>query len=284
MVERNKELLFKLVVVIIGGFLNAFAMNCFLIPANVYSSGFAGLAQLLSNIITDYTPFTATTGILLALLNIPVIILAWKKVGRSFTYFSFFSVGIMTLFLEILPVKPIFSDDILLNAVFGGLIAAIGIGMTLKFGGSTGGLDIIALVLSKSKGKPVGTYFFLFNAIIIITAGQLYGMEKALYTLINLYVTTRVIDSVHTSHVKLTAMIVTTKGEELRKEIHAKLVRGITQMNATGAFTKQDKDILMIVLSRYELYDLERIIKRVDPKAFTNVVQTVDVLGEFRKI
>lgn len=282
--ERNKDLIIKLIVVIIGAFLNAFAMNCFLIPANIYSSGFAGLAQLLANIITDFTPFTATTGILLAILNIPVIILAWKKVGRYFTYFSFLSVGIMTFFLEVLPVKPIFSDDILLNAVFGGLIAAVGIGMTLKFGGSTGGLDIIALVLSRSKGKPVGTYFLLFNAIIVITAGQLYGMEKALYTLINLYVTTRVIDSVHTSHVKLTAMIITTKGEELSKQIHSKLVRGITQMNARGAFTNQDKDVLMIVLSRYELYDLERIIKKVDPKAFTNVVQTVDVLGEFRKM
>jgi len=259
-------------------------MNCFLIPANIYSSGFAGLAQLFANIITDFTPFTATTGILLAILNIPVIILAWKKVGRSFTYFSFLSVGIMTFFLEVLPVDPIFSDDILLNAVFGGLIAAVGIGMTLKFGGSTGGLDIIALVLSRSKGKPVGTYFLLFNAIIVITAGQLYGMEKALYTLINLYVTTRVIDSVHTSHVKLTAMIITTKGEELSKQIHSKLVRGITKMDARGAFTNQDKDVLMIVLSRYELYDLERIIKKVDPKAFTNVVQTVDVLGEFRKM
>lgn len=282
--ERNKDLIIKLIVVIIGAFLNAFAMNCFLIPANIYSSGFAGLAQLLANIITDFTPFTATTGILLAILNIPVIILAWKKIGRYFTYFSFLSVGIMTFFLEVLPVKPIFSDDILLNAVFGGLIAAVGIGMTLKFGGSTGGLDIIALVLSRSKGKPVGTYFLLFNAIIVITAGQLYGMEKALYTLINLYVTTRVIDSVHTSHVKLTAMIITTKGEELSKQIHSELVRGITQMNARGAFTNQDKDVLMIVLSRYELYDLERIIKKVDPKAFTNVVQTVDVLGEFRKM
>ncbi|MEH6936534.1 YitT family protein [Bacillus sp. JJ664] len=282
--ERNKDLIIKLVVVVIGAFLNAFAMNCFLIPANIYSSGFAGLAQLFANIITDFTPFTATTGILLAILNIPVIILAWKKVGRSFTYFSFLSVGIMTFFLEVLPVDPIFSDDILLNAVFGGLIAAVGIGMTLKFGGSTGGLDIIALVLSRSKGKPVGTYFLLFNAIIVITAGQLYGMEKALYTLINLYVTTRVIDSVHTSHVKLTAMIITTKGEELSKQIHSKLIRGITKMDARGAFTNQDKDVLMIVLSRYELYDLERIIKKVDPKAFTNVVQTVDVLGEFRKM
>ena len=281
--ERNKDLLIKTFVVIVGAFLNAFAMNCFLIPVHVYSSGFAGLAQLLSNIISDFTPFTVTTGYLLALLNIPVIILAWRSLGRSFTIFSVLSVAVMTFFLEIIPVEPLFSHDILLNSVFGGLIAAIGIGFTFKYGGSTGGLDIIALVLSKLKGKSVGNYFFLFNAIIILTAGYLYGMEKALYTLVNLYVVTKVIDTIHTSHVKVTAMIITTKGEELSKEIHSKLVRGITKMDAKGAFTNQEKDILMIVLTRYELYDLEHIIRQVDPKAFTNVVETVDVLGEFRK-
>jgi len=109
-------------------------------------------------------------------------------------------------------------------------------------------------------------------------------MEKALYTLINLYVTSRFIDAIHTSHIKVTAFIVTTKGDQLRKEIHSKLVRGITAINAKGAFTNQDKQILMMVLSRYELYDLSRIIKSVDEKAFTNVVQTVDVFGEFRKM
>ncbi|WP_268875967.1 YitT family protein [Gottfriedia luciferensis] len=281
--NEKREVLIKILVVIFGALMNAFAMNCFLIPVSVYSSGFSGLAQLLTNLLNDFTPFRASTGILLALLNIPVIILAWKKIGRSFTYFTILSVGITTIFLEIIPVTPLFSKDILLNAVFGGLIVAVGIGYTLKFGASTGGLDIVALVLSRSKGKPVGTYFFLFNALIILTAGYIYGMEKALYTLINLYVTSRFIDAIHTSHIKVTAFIVTTKGDELRKEIHSKLVRGITAINAKGAFTNQDKQILMMVLSRYELYHLSKVIKSVDEKAFTNIVQTIDVFGEFRK-
>lgn len=281
--NEKREVLIKILVVIFGALMNAFAMNCFLIPVSVYSSGFSGLAQLLTNLLNDFTPFRASTGILLALLNIPVIILAWKKIGRSFTYFTILSVGITTIFLEIIPVTPLFSKDILLNAVFGGLIVAVGIGYTLKFGASTGGLDIVALVLSRSKGKPVGTYFFLFNALIILTAGYIYGMEKALYTLINLYVTSRFIDAIHTSHIKVTAFIVTTKGDELRKEIHSKLIRGITAINAKGAFTNQDKQILMMVLSRYELYHLSKVIKSVDEKAFTNIVQTIDVFGEFRK-
>jgi len=278
-----KETIIKLIVVIVGAFLIALGMNCFLIPVKVYSSGFSGLAQLLSSILNDYTSLKASTGLMLALLNIPVIFLAWKKIGRSFTYYSILSVGVMTFFLEVIPITPLFSTNILLNSVFGGIVSAVGIGFTLKYGASTGGMDIIALVLSRSKGKPVGTYFFLFNAVIILTAGYLYGMEKALYTLINLYVTSRIIDGIHTSHVKLTALIVTTKGDELRKEIHSKLVRGITTLNVKGAFTNQEKQMLMIVLSRYELYDLDRIIRTVDSKAFTNVVQTINVFGEFRK-
>ncbi|WP_075981470.1 YitT family protein [Bacillus massilinigeriensis] len=268
----------KLIVVIIGAFLNAIAMNLFLIPAKVYSSGFTGLAQLLSNIFHG----AISTGILLFLLNIPVTILGWMKVGKSFTLYSFLSVVFMSFFLEILPIYAV-SNDIFLNAVFGGVILAVGVGLTLRWGASTGGMDIIAMVLSRMKDRPVGTYFFTLNAIIIITAGYLYGWEKALYTLVALYASTRVIDAIHTRHEKLTVMIVTKMAEELKAAIHSKLVRGITTIPAKGAYTNENKDMMMIVITRYELFDLERLIKEVDPSAFTNVVQTTAVFGFFRR-
>lgn len=272
----------KVIVVILGALLNAISINLFLIPANVYSSGFAGLAQLLSKVLTQYTQFTVSMGLLLLLLNIPVAILGWKKVGKSFTLYSFISVLVTSFFLEIIPIKQL-SHDILLNAVFGGVILAIGVGFTLKWGASTGGLDIIAMVLSRLKDKPVGTYMFTLNAIIIVTAGYLYGWEKALYTLVTLYTSTRVIDAIHTRHEKLTAIIITSHGEDLKKAIQAKLVRGITTLPAKGAYTNETKDMLMIVITRYELFDLERIIKEVDPKAFTNIIETASVVGFFRR-
>jgi uncharacterized membrane-anchored protein YitT (DUF2179 family) len=272
----------KFSVVLVGAFLNAIAMNLFLIPANVYASGFTGIAQLLSRILSDYTALSVSTGVLLFLLNVPVTILAWRKVGKSFTIYSFISVFLMSFFLSVIPIKHL-SDDILLNAVFGGVIAAVGVGITLKWGASTGGLDIIAMILSRMKDKPVGTYFFIFNSIIIITAGILFGWGKALYTLVTLYASTRVIDAIHTRHEKLTALIVTRKADELKKAIHSKLVRGITMIPAKGAFTNETKDMLMIVITRYELFDLERIIKDVDPKAFTNIVHTASIVGFFRK-
>jgi uncharacterized membrane-anchored protein YitT (DUF2179 family) len=272
----------KIIVVLVGALLNAIGLNLFLIPANVYSSGFTGLSQLFSSILEEYTPFYISTGILLLLLNIPVAILGWLKVGRTFTLYSFLSVAATTVFLEIIPLQSL-SNDILLNAVFGGVILAVGVGITLKYGASTGGLDIIAMVLSRMKDKPVGTYIFMLNSVIIFTAGLLYGWEKALYTLVALYATTRVIDVIHTRHVKLTAMVVTKKADALKKAIHSKLVRGITMIPAKGAFTNESKDMMIIVITRYELYDLEKIIKEVDPNAFTNIIQTTGIFGFFRK-
>jgi uncharacterized membrane-anchored protein YitT (DUF2179 family) len=272
----------KFIIVLLGAILNAIAMNFFLIPANVYASGFTGVAQLISSILAEFAPFQLSTGILLFLLNVPVTILAWKKVGKSFTIYSFMSVVLMSFFLEVIPIRHV-SGDILLNAVFGGVIAAIGVGITLKWGASTGGMDIVAMVLSRSKDRPVGTYFFTLNSLIIVTAGFLYGWEKALYTLVQLYASTRVIDAIHTRHEKLTAMIITKKASELKKAIHSKLVRGITTIPAKGGYTNDDKDIMLIVITRYELYDLERTIKEVDPQAFTNIIETAGIYGFFRK-
>ncbi|PLS15496.1 hypothetical protein CVD28_22545 [Bacillus sp. M6-12] len=272
----------KVTIVILGAFLNAISINLFLIPANVYASGFTGTAQLISRIMESYAPFSISTGILLLILNVPVTIIAWLKVGKSFTFYSFLSVLLSSVFLEIIPVTRV-SPDILLNSVFGGVIGAIGVGMTLKYGASTGGMDIIAMLLSRMKDRPIGTYFFLLNSVIILTAGFVFGWEKALYTLVTLYVSTRVVDAIHTRHEKLTAMIITSKGEEMKKAIHSRLVRGITRITAKGGYSNETRDMMMIVITRYELYDLERIIKDVDPKAFTNVIETTAVFGFFRR-
>ncbi len=272
----------RALVVLAGAFLAAIALNFFLIEANIYSSGFTGAAQMISSIFSDFLSIEIGVGIILFVLNIPVAILAWLKLGRSFTIYSIISIILMTLFLETVPIIRL-ADDILLNAVFGGVISGAGIGITLKWGASTGGMDIIALILSKAKDRPIGVYFLILNGLIILLAGLIYDPEKALYTLVTLYVTTRVIDGIHTRHQKLTAMIITSKGKELAEAIHSKLVRGITNVPAKGVFTNESRDMLVIVITRYELFDLKKIVQEVDEKAFTNIVQTTDVVGFFRK-
>lgn len=273
----------RIVVVILGALINAIALNFFFISADVYASGFTGLAQILSTIFSDYLNIHAiSTGIWLFILNIPVAILGWLKVGKHFTLYSFLSVAATTIFLELIPVRS-FSGDIMLNAVFGGVLGGFGVGITLKWGASTGGSDILAMVLSRMKDRPIGSYLMIINGVIILFAGVLNEPENALYTLLALYVATRVIDGVHTSHEKVTAMIVTKKTDELQQAIHNTVVRGITIIPARGAYSKEDKSMLVLVITRYELYDLERIINEVDPSAFTNIVQTTGVFGFFRK-
>jgi len=272
----------RILVVILGSFLLALSLNFFLINANVYSSGFSGFAQLLSSIFKDFLSIDLSTGVLLFLLNIPVLIIGWFKIGKGFTIYSILSVIFSTLFLELLPVISL-SDDIILNAVCGGVIGGVGVGISLKRGASTGGMDIVAMILSRLQDKPIGVYFLILNAVIIFVAGILYEPENALYTMLTLYVTTLVIDAIHTRHEKVTVLIVTHEAEKLKKAIHHELIRGITIIPVKGAYSNQEKSMLYLVITRYELYDLERIINENDPYAFTNIIQTAGIFGFFRK-
>lgn len=272
----------RILVVILGSFLVALSLNFFLINANVYAAGFSGAAQLVSSVFNDFLKINISTGTLYLIFNIPVLILGWFKVGKGFTIYSIISVGFATIFLAILPVISL-SDDIMLNAVAGGVIAGTGVGISLKLGASTGGMDIVAMVLSRLNDRPIGIYFLLLNGVIIAVAGFLYEPENALYTIISLYVTTVVIDTLHTRHEKVTVLIVTHKAAELQKAIHENMVRGITIIPAKGAYTGEDKSLLYLVITRYELYDIENIITAVDERAFTNIIQTVGIFGFFRK-
>src|SRR5699024_852851 len=196
----------RIAVVILGSFLLAISLNFFLISANVYASGFSGLAQLLSSIFQDFLSLNISTGVLLFILNIPVLIIGWFKIGKGFTIYSILSVVFSTLFLEILPIISL-SEDIMLNTVAGGVISGAAVGISLKWGASTGGMDIVAMILSRLQDRPIGIYFLILNGVIIFVAGILYEPENALYTMLALYVTTVVIDTIHTRHDKVTVLI-----------------------------------------------------------------------------
>ncbi|SFH61649.1 YitT family protein [Pisciglobus halotolerans] len=259
---------------------NAVALNNFFIPANVYASGITGVAQLMSDAMRDFLQFKVEVGILILLFNIPIAIIGWIKIGRRFTLYSFISSLLISVFMLILPVKALTPDPIM-NALFGGVIAGLGIGFALKYGFSTGGMDIISMVLAKTTGKTIGTLMMAINVMIVIIAGFLYGWEYAFYTLLSIYVVTKVIDAIHTSHQKITAMIVTQDPQAIVSSIHSKLIRGITVIPAKGAFSQTDRSVLMTVITRYEMYDLEQAVREADAAAFVNFMQTTKVLGEF---
>lgn len=275
-IEHAKKIFF----IFFAAITNAIALNNFLIPANIYASGINGIAQLISGVLDNSSGIIIDTGILILVFNVPIALLGWFKVGRNFTLYSFMTSILISFFTILLPINPLTSDP-MMNALFGGIISGTGIGFALKYGFSTGGMDIISMVLAKTTGRSIGTLTFAMNLLIVSSAGLLYGWEYALYTLVSIYVMTKMIDTVHTSHQKVTAMIVTNEPDALVKEIHGKLIRGITIIPAKGAYSKTDRSILMMVITRYEMYELEQAVREADASAFVNFMETNKVLGEF---
>ena len=275
-IEHIKKIFF----IFFAAITSAVALNNFLIPSNIYAAGINGTSQLLSDVLSNNSGIVIDTGVLILVFNIPIAILGWFKVGRNFTLYSFLTSILISMFTVILPINPL-STDPMMNALFGGIISGAGIGFALKYGFSTGGMDIISMVLAKTTGRSIGTLTFAMNLLIVSSAGFLYGWEYALYTLVSIYVMTKMIDTIHTSHQKVTAMIVTNEPDALVKVIHEKLIRGITIIPAKGAYSGMDRSILMVVITRYEMYELEQAVREADASAFVNFMETNKVLGEF---
>lgn len=276
-----RELAKKLLIAVCAAFLCAMSMNFFLVPAKVYASGINGAAQLITDVLRDYLHLSLSIGVLVLLLNLPIALLGWFKVGRSFTFFSFITVLFTSFFLSVIPVHPL-SRDILLNAIFGGMISAVGVGVALKYGISTGGLDIIAIYLTrKNRNASSGKYFLILNGIIIVIAGAVYEWQYALYTLISRFVNSYVIDMIHTKYQKLTVITVTDQADKLVSAMQDQFDRGATIIPSYGGFTKKKRFSVMIVISHYELYKMEQLIKEVDPNSFTNILETNKIIGIF---
>ena len=280
---KNEQVSIKLKnlgIMIIGVFLYVLAMNMFISPANLYTGGVTGIAQLIIAFASSAFGIQLSLGGLIFLLNVPLLYLAWRSIGKRFAVLSILTVVLQSIILELVPMGK-FSDDILLNAVFGGVLIGVGVGMILKIGAPTGGTDIVSQYISMKFNGSFGKYSFGINAVIILLAGITQGWETALYTIISIYITSVVVDRIHTIHQNLTLYIVTSKEDEMIDAIQKQLYRGITVLEGRGAYTKNNKSVLMIVLSSYELYEALAVIKMVDDHAFTNVVRSEMVQGHF---
>ncbi|MGX7051904.1 YitT family protein [Leuconostoc palmae] len=256
------------------------ALNAFLIPNKVFSGGFNGIAQLLSLFCIQFFHIDIQTGLFIMIFNIPIGIIGWKMIGGQFTILSFLN-SIFVSILQIVTPTQALTHEPLLASLFGGLLIGVAIGLAMRYGFSTGGLDIVAMVVQKRTGKSIGALMNVINFFVVVIAGAFIGWQNALFTLIGIYATGRAVDAIYTGYQKLTAMIVTSKGDEVITELHKDLIRGITILPSKGAYTKRDSTTLMMVLSRYELVEMQEIVHRADPKAFINLMSTVSVSGEF---
>ncbi|MFD1419413.1 YitT family protein [Lactiplantibacillus songbeiensis] len=271
--------LWQLVVMVASAVVSAFALNEFLIPANTFSGGVNGIAQILYS-AGKPLGLQINTGYYILLFNIPIALLGWFKLGHKFTIMSFVTAFLTSAAAVLLPVVNI-AHNPLLGALFGGILTGIGIGITMRYGFSTGGFDIIILVLERATGRTVGSLMFIINFIIILMSGVVFSWENALFTIISIYAATRLVDLIHTRHQKLTALIVTHDAKPVATAIQAAILRGVTVIPSQGAYSGQPNATLMVVLNRYELYDLQAAVNTADPHAFINILNTVDTTGKF---
>lgn len=256
------------------------AMNFFWQPGHIYSSGIPGAAQLVASLI-EKTGMPLTTPVLYFVFNIPLFIVAWFKIGHRFTIFTFYAVIFSTVMMHLIPPVRVHFDPIIC-AIFGGLINGMGTGMALKNNISTGGLDIIGIVLRKKTGKSVGSINIAFNLLIIFGAGFVFGWVHALYSAMGIFINGAVIDAVYTSHQRLQVMIVTDQPKEVINCVQKSLRRGITIVHdAEGAFKHEEKTILFTIISRYEMHDFEEAIHLSDPYAFVSITEVFKLMGHF---
>jgi uncharacterized membrane-anchored protein YitT (DUF2179 family) len=261
---------------IIGSLIIVVAYNLFLIPHEVLSSGLSGISMILGML----TPLN--TGIANFLLNLPLLIMGYKILGKKFIMNSIFSVLIISLGLYLVPVYAIAKDTIL-SSIFGGALTGLGVGLVFRCSGSTGGFDIIGMIVSRKRDFPMGTLLSAMNAVVILISGFLFDWDSALNTLVSIFVTGKVVDAIYTDHSKLTLMIITNKGDEMREHLLTNLYRGLTIIDGVGGYSNDKRNILMTVISRYELNEAKNLITEVDTSAFVNITETIEVMGLFHR-
>ncbi|WP_166242408.1 YitT family protein [Paenibacillus turpanensis] len=268
--------LFEYGSIIIGAALAAWGFNQFLIPHSMISGGISGIAMFLGY-LTNWN-----IGITYFALNVPILIWGWRTIGRRFIVLSILSVIVTTWFMQLIPEYQ-FNSEPMLAAIFGGVLIGFGTGISFRAGGSTGGMDIIAAIITRTRDFPLGTFLFAINGIIIAALGYYKGSwDPALFSMLSIYIAGRIVDTIHIRHIKVTAFIITTQKQKMIEQL-LKIPRGVTTIKTQGAFTHQERDMIMTVTTRYELAELRKIIKETDPKAFVNIVETVGVMGEFRR-
>ena len=271
----------------IGLIIFCIGINLFVEPNHLYSGGILGLAQLLNRFINDLTGGNIyLTGTLYLLINIPLLITAYFAISKSFCARTIFTVGLQTIMLDIIPIpaKPLV-NDLLTNVLIGGTLVGVGIAQVLSATGSTGGTDIIGIILTnKYKGFSVGRFALGFNAFIFGISGILYGISTMIYSVMYSIVENISIDRLHDQNVSTSVTILTkTKPTKIYDFIKKELDRGATCWEGTGLYDNSTSYITFITLSRYELHKLEKFIEVTKQDVFLVKNDYVGVDGNFKK-
>jgi len=270
-----------LALILLGTLVQSLSLRLFLVPANLASGGVSGIAQ----IIHHYTNWPI--GLMVFLGNIPLFTLGWRFLGgKDFSMrtaaaiisYSFFTDAL--LWLPFFPKNGI-TDDIVLNSLYGAVVAGVGYGLVYRGRGTSGGSDILARILNHYRGVSMTQSYLLTDTAVILSAGLVFGWKEALYAVITLYVSGLVVDTtMEGGGTVRTALIITTAPQEVSRQVLDRLERGVTILPGTGAYTGQQRPVLYTVVTRAEVQTLKDIVHQADPAAFMVIGVAHEAMGE----
>ena len=276
--DFSRESMVDYLLVLLGALIQALAMRLFLVPAQLVSGGISGAAQLI-NFYTDWP-----IGLMVFAGNVPLFFIGWQYLGGprfalrtalSIVAFSFFT----DILVFVLPDGIV--DDIVLNCLYGGVLLGVGLGLVYRGKGTSGGSDILGRILNHRLGISVSQAYLATDTVVILAAGFVFGWENALYALVTTYVSGLAAEMVlEGSGIFRTAIIVTNCPETVAREIMTVLERGVTMLDATGAYTGKQRPVLYCVINRSEVSRIKEIVKQADPKAFMVIGTAHEALGE----
>ncbi len=261
--------------IVLGSILGALAYPLFLVPSGIAPGGLTGVG-----IIFNYL-FKWPVGVVSLVLNVPLFLLSFRRMGPIFALRSFIAMTLFSVLIDVIPV-PAMTEDPLLSTLFGGILLGAGLGLIMRGGATTGGTDMMAkLIYRRIPYMSVGVYLFILDCIVICAAGIFIGANEALYAVINVYVSSKVIDMVL---IGLTAdkacFIISGAWEKVSHRILHDMERGATLLKGRGAWSKEERPVVMCVVSRSELPMIKKIVSEEDESAFMFVTEAFEALGE----
>lgn len=270
----------KVIAVIVSAFVYSIAIKVFVNAGDLFPAGFSGIAQLLVRIFSTYLHIEIPFSLIYLLLNIGPTILVFRHVGKRFTILSMLQYISVSFFVAVLPQWPI-TDDLLLIAVFGGIVAGIGNSIALTNDASTGGTDFLAIYASTKYNLPTWNYVMMANACVLTIAGLLFGWEKAMYSIIYQFCNTSMVSKIHMRYQLRTLFIVTENPEEVCDAIFHACRHGITKFWCEGGYSHSPKSCLYLTCNAFQVSEIVHHIKKVDPYSFINVMKTEKVIGNY---
>lgn len=274
---------FRVIIVIIASLLYAWNLCCFAKSADLLPGGISGVSLLLQHIIKSIFHVTVPYSVFNILLNLFPVYIGFRYIGKKFTLYSILTILLSSIFVDILP-DYIFTTDILLISIFGGLINGFAIALCLNVGTTTGGTDFISIYMSQQKGMDAWNYILFGNVIILLIAGAMFGWSIALYSIIYQFCSTQIIQMLYKRYQKETLFIISDKADEIYRLIKDTTNHDATLFHGIGCYEAKEKEMIYSVINTDARRQLIPLIHSVDSHAFINVVKTEELAGRFHDI